>query len=325
MAHSALESEIALPIRDRAVRALIHDSVSFLGDDTPLAPPHGGFVTRVSPIQRAIVVVLDGLRPDAIPRFGLHHAAALARRGSSTMLGRTVEPSVTAAAMASLLTGASPERHGLQDTRFRIPRPRGELHPLPRLLGEKSLPSSAFLARMPILFSGIAQRMATHLGFSQTRFSGLGASDILTAATATLRDQKRGLILLHWPDGDAAGHAHGWMSEGYADAARGMDRELGRLVTMLDLEDPATLLIALADHGGGGTRVDHHDSAHPLNRTIPIMLAGGAVRRGDLGAGASLLDVPATVCWALGIAQPESYAGRPLMHAIPSAVEAVAA
>lgn len=282
-------------------------------------------MTRVSPIQRVIVVVLDGLRPDAIPRFGLHHTAALARRGASTMLGRTVEPSVTAAAMASLLTGATPERHGLQDTRFRITRPRGVLHPLPRVLAEKSLPTSAFLARMPMLMTGIAQRISTHLGFSQARFSGLGASDILTAATATLREQRRGMILLHWPDGDAAGHAHGWMSEGYADAARGMDRELGRLVAMLDLEDPATLLIALADHGGGGTRVDHHDSAHPLDRTIPIMLAGGAVRRGDLGAGSSLLDVPATVCWALGIAQPESYAGRPLMHAIPGVIEAVAA
>ncbi len=280
---------------------------------------------RVNPVRRVIVVVLDGLRPDAIPRFGLHHAAALARRGTSTMLGRTVSPSVTAAAMASLLTGATPERHGLQDTRFHIPRPSGPLHPLPRLLAEHSYPSSAFLARMPLLLTGIAQRIAAHAGVSQARFSGIGAADILTAATATLRDQRRGLILLHWPDGDAAGHEHGWMSDGYAAAARGMDRELGRLVSMVDLEDPATLLIALADHGGGGARVDHHDSAHPLDTTIPIMLAGGAVRRGDLGAGSSLLDVPATVCWALGIPQPESYAGRPLMHAIPGAVEAVAA
>jgi hypothetical protein len=36
------------------------------------------------------------------------------------------------------------------------------------------------------------------------------------------------------------------------------------------------------------------------------------VPRADLGAGRSLLDVPATVCWALGVAQPESYAGTPL-------------
>lgn len=280
---------------------------------------------RVIPIRRVIVLVLDGLRPDAIPRFGLHHIAALSRRGASTMLGRTVEPSVTAAAMASLLTGATPSRHGLQDTRFRIPRPSGPLHHLPRVLAEHGLPSSAFLARMPFLFAGIARRIAAHVGMSQSRFSGRGAADILTAATATLREQRSGLILLHWPDGDAAGHAHGWMSEGYADAVRTMDREVGRLVSQLDLDDPSTLLIALADHGGGGARLDHHDSAHPLDRTIPIMLAGGSVRRGDLGAGASLLDVPATVCWALGIAQPESFAGRPLSHVLGGAIAEVAA
>lgn len=269
-------------------------------------------MSRVTPVRRVILLVLDGLRPDAIPRFGLSHLAALARGGASTNLGRTVAPSVTACAMASLLTGAAPERHGLTDTRFRIPRPRGPLHPLPRLLAEHAHPTSAFLARVPLLLSGVAHRIASHVGVGQARFSGTGAAEVLTAAAATIREQRRGLILLHWPDGDAAGHAHGWMSEGYAEAARAMDREAGRLVRMLDLDDPATLLVALADHGGGGARADQHDSDHPLDRTIPIILAGGAVRRGPLAAGASLLDVPATICWALGIPQPESYAGRPL-------------
>jgi arylsulfatase A-like enzyme len=190
------------------------------------------------------------------------------------------------------------------------------------VLAEHGLPSSAFLARMPFLFAGIARRIAAHVGMSQSRFSGRGAADILTSATATLREQRSGLILLHWPDGDAAGHAHGWMSEGYADAVRTMDREVGRLVSQLDLDDPSTLLIALADHGGGGARLDHHDSAHPLDRTIPIMLAVG--RCGDSAQG-PCLDVPATVCWALGIAQPESFAGRPLSHVLGGAIAEVAA
>lgn len=267
---------------------------------------------RHTPIRRVVLLVLDGLRPDAIPRFGLHHTAALARQGASTMLGRTVTPSVTAAAMASLLTGATPERHGLQDMRFRIPMPKGTLHPLPRLLAQHAFPSSAFLGRVPMLLSGVAHRIATHAGVSQARFSGRTAGDILTAATATLEEQRRGLILLHWPEGDRAGHDHGWMSAEYEEAVRGMDREVGRLAQVIGLDDPATLLIALADHGGGGAVIDHHDSEHPLDTTIPIILAGGSVRRGDLGRGTSLLDVPATIAWALGIPVPSSFAGTPL-------------
>lgn len=269
-----------------------------------------------SPIRRVVLVVLDGLRPDAIPRFGLYHLSALAQRGASTMLGRTVSPSVTACAMASLLTGAAPERHGLMSEKFRFPKSSGPLHPLPRTLAEHSLPSSAFLARMPLLFTSIAHRMASHLGFTETTFRGNDSAEIHAAARRALREQRRGLILMHWPDADRAGHAEGWMSDDYAAAARRMDATLGTLVAEIGLEDPGTLLIALADHGGGGAVPDHHNSDHPLDCTIPVVLAGGAVHPGNLPAGSSLLDVPATIAWALGISLPESFAGRPLAEAI---------
>lgn len=270
---------------------------------------------RETPVRRVVLVVLDGLRPDAIPRFGLPHLAALAQRSAYTMLGRTVSPSVTACAMASLLTGAAPERHGLQSDRFQLPKSRGPLHPLPRLLAEHGMQSAGFLAAMPLLFAGIARRMATRLGFGVARFRGRGCDEILAAARSALREQKDGLVLMHWPDADRAGHAHGWMSEPYADATWRMDATMGLLMRELDLSDPSTLLIALADHGGGGAVVTHHNSAHPLDTTIPIFIAGGSVRRGEMAPGASLLDVPATVCWALGLPLPESYAGRPLTSA----------
>lgn len=272
-------------------------------------------VIRETPVRRVVLVVLDGLRPDAIPRFALPHLAALAQRSAYTMLGRTVTPSVTACAMASLLTGAAPERHGLQSDRFHLPKSRGPLHPLPRLLAEHGLQSSAFLAAMPLLFTGIAKRLATRLGIGVARFRGRGCDEILAAARGSLREQKDGLILMHWPDADRAGHAQGWMSEQYADATWRMDATMGLLMRELDLTDAGTLLIALADHGGGGALPTHHNSAHPLDTTIPIFIAGGAVRRGEMTPGASLLDVPATVCWALGLPLPESYAGRPLTSA----------
>jgi arylsulfatase A-like enzyme len=106
------------------------------------------------------------------------------------------------------------------------------------------------------------------------------------------------------------------MSDGYAAAARRIDAAVGALLGAVDLTDPATLLIALADHGGGGAVPHHHNSEHPLDRTIPLILAGGAVRRGELPPGSSLMDVPATICWALGVPRPESYAGTPLTAAI---------
>lgn len=269
-----------------------------------------------APVKRVVLVVLDGLRPDAIPRFALPHLTALAQRGASTLRARTVLPSVTACAMASLVTGASPERHGLRSSRFHIPRVAGPLDPLARVLAARGMPTSAFLATLPALFVPIAQRIAAHAGVAKASFRGAGCEEILEAARPTLVRQRTGLVLLHWPDGDRAGHAGGWMSSGYEDAVRRMDACLGTVVADVGLDDPATLVIAVADHGGGGAVPDHHDSEHPLDTTIPIIIAGGAVRAQEIAPGASLLDVPATICWALGAPQPRSFDGRPLVECL---------
>jgi len=270
---------------------------------------------RSSPVRRVVLVVLDGLRPDAIQRFGLHRTASLVRRGASTLRAQTVNPSITPCAMASLLTGAAPERHGIQSEHFHIPRPRGPVHPVAKELARHSLPTSFFMPQVPFLMRGIAARISTLLGIGEFRNHGQSASEILGAARHNLETQRRGLIMLHWLDADRAGHEYGWMSPEYGAAAARMDVALGELERIVDLTDPGTLFIGLADHGGGGATAKHHDSAHPLDTTIPLILLGDTVVPCDLGAGVSLTDVPATILWALGLARPSTYVGRPLIQA----------
>jgi predicted AlkP superfamily pyrophosphatase or phosphodiesterase len=260
-------------------------------------------------IRRAIVVVLDGLRPDVIGLHGLENVLRLARNGASTFDGVTVNPSVTAAAMASLLTGADPARHGLRSDKFHMPRPNETIHPVPRELSRRGLPSSAFMAHVPWLMRPVASQLARALGFGSFRFRGGGAFEVLGTARNQLRSQESGLILLHWPDADRAGHAFGWMSPPYIEAARVLDAALGLLMRVVNVNDPGTLLVALSDHGGGGRALRHHNSDHPLDRTIPIIFAGGSVRPCSLPAGTRLVDVPATILAALGVPTPESYAG----------------
>ncbi len=267
-------------------------------------------------IRRVIVVVLDGLRPDAISRFDLAHLNRLRQGGASTLDGSSVSPSVTAAAMTSLFTGVSPRMHGVESDRFHLPSPRRQLQPMTKIVAGAGLPTSAFLAEMPFLFRGLARRFATVAGVDDATFSGNGAPEILLAARHALNTQRRGLLFFHWPDADRAGHAHGWMSAPYAEAARRLDAALGLLTALCEIgRDPGTLLIALADHGGGGAKLNDHDSPHPLDRTIPIVLAGGGVSPGELAPLTSLLDVPPTVLWALGLPIPASWSGRPLLEA----------
>lgn len=274
-------------------------------------------------VRRVILVVTDGLRPDIIPLLELPTFGRLVRQGASTLVGRTVCPSVTAAAMGSLMTGVEPRVHGLASSRFRLPRPTGPVNPVPRALRAAGVRSAAYMAGLPWGYRRLGRLLGRRLGFDTFSFRGTGAGDILAAARDELLARRDGLLVMHWPDGDRAGHDHGWPSPAYLRAARWMDRCLAELDDITGASsDPETLLIVMADHGGGGATRRDHDADHPLNRTIPIILAGGAVRRTTLWPDSSLLDVPPTVLHALGVAVPESYAGRVLHEAFGVAGQA---
>lgn len=269
-------------------------------------------------IRRVIVVVMDGMRADAVPLFHLRTLERLAAGGASTFHATTVRPSVTAAAMGSLFTGVTPREHGLDTDRFRLPQPRTALHPVPGVLARAGIPSFVFLSSIPRLYRPLAARLARIAGVTDATFTGMDAPQILDASMPLLTARDRGLFLFHWPDGDRAGHAAGWTSRAYAAALRRMDDTLGRLDAITGAStDEGTLLIAVADHGGGGHVATNHDSDHVHDLRIPLIVAGGQVRPGPLPDGTSLLDVPATVVHALGAEVPTGYGGRVLHDVLP--------
>jgi len=266
-------------------------------------------------INRVILVVLDGLRADAISTLRLPTLSALAARGSHSYHAQTVEPSITAAALTSLFTGVPPVIHRIRSDRFGLPRATEVLTSLPRVLRANGIPTAAFLASLPAPFRGLAERIVEHAGAS-AKFIGKTSEQILDSARHSLTNTTNGLIFLHWSDADIAGHEHGWMSAAYARAARQLDESMERLVRMTGVvADPETVLIVVADHGGGGDNVCNHNSAHPFDRTIPLIIVGGRVARIELQPGLSLLDIPSTVAWLLGVAPPERYFGR-ILHEV---------
>ena len=79
---------------------------------------------------------------------------------------------------------------------------------------------------------------------------------------------------------DIAGHAEGWMSEGYLSAVADADRAVGTLVSALKASGrwPKTALIITADHGGNGRR---HKPVIPENWTIPWLVVAPGVSHGS--------------------------------------------
>lgn len=268
-------------------------------------------------IQRVMVVVIDGVRADAVPLFQLPALQALMARGTSTLHATTVTPSVTAAALGSLFSGLRPVDHGLDSDQFRIPRPRVALRPMPRMLREAGIPMFCFLAALPRAYRPLARHLAGLLGVEDATFVGSTATEIVAASLPILRSRPRGAFFFHLPDADREGHRSGWMSPAYRAATQRLDDAVRTLDEATGASrDPRTLMIVLADHGGGGTVANNHDSDHPHDRRIPLILCGGTVAAGEQLDGGSLLDVPPTVLSAFGVTPPAGWAGRSLLNAM---------
>lgn len=275
--------------------------------------------------SRVVVVVLDGLRPDAISAYGLTQWTRLAALGADTRTGRSVNPSVTAAALTSLFTGVDPRVHGIQGERFQLPRQPGRLSLISSTLAAHGLPTAVHIRRIPWWYRGLARQFAKLAGAAHVTMTGETAAAIVDAAEPRLRQDAPGFTFIHLPDADRAGHAHGWMSAPYAAATRDLDGALGRVAELLELERrDDTLLIACADHGGGGAVPTHHHSEHPLDTTIPVLMAGAGVQAGATLDRMHWLDIPATVVWALGVAPPPAWGGQARTDAFGPALVAAA-
>lgn len=267
-----------------------------------------------TPVDRVVLVVVDGLRGDAIGAFRLYHTARLGACGASTMDATTVSGSPWAA-LASLVTGVSPECHGILSRDGRLCGQFATLAPVPELLARARFPATAFLAEIPRADRLFASRIAERLCFAKVIFGGGNARDILAAARHTLIMQRRGLIVIHLPDLGEAGRAHGWMSTAYGEVATRVDATVGRAAALADVpRDPRTLLVIVSADGGGGIDARGDESDHVLDRRIPLILAGSPMSV-PLVPPVSLLDVPATVLYALGVSIPSSYGGRALCEA----------
>lgn len=107
------------------------------------------------------------------------------------------------------------------------------------------------------------------------------SSAISTSFVNTMKTTPFNYALLHFTDGDTAGHTYGWGSTAYNNALIAVDSYLGRifdLVTGTPALQGKTDIILTADHGGNGT--NHADITDRLNYTIPFYVWGPDAQAG---------------------------------------------
>jgi arylsulfatase A-like enzyme len=263
-------------------------------------------------MRRVAVLLLDGLRPDAISLAPMPSLDALGRDWVRAANARTIRPSVTVAALASLATGVSPGAHGLIEPGLGFLGRLSGLRPVARELARHGLPTAIVTRHLGRVASSVARALTGAAGISRFDRRARSARDTAINARETFERMDRGLLVAYFNDCDRAGHRHGWMSAPYLRAATELDAAVGLFSSGLG----TGTMIVVSDHGGGGVRPREHDDAHPMNDWIPVVIAGRGVRRQRvLGEPVSLLDIPPTILWHLGVPIPDCYEGRVLRDA----------
>ena len=264
-----------------------------------------------------ILLSVDGLHPAAITPAGAPTLHRLAMEGSHTFRATTIVPSTTLPAHTSLLSGLTPEVHGVTWNTDLVPL--DGYAPFPTLFSAVAGAggtTAAFLAKIKLRYLADPATV-DHLSVPDNPMGFEYAAETMAKLEAYLATSPPpALLFLHLGDPDYAGHQHGWLSEPYRRAVRTVDDEVARLLELADgaYGPGAYTLVVTADHGGQG-----HDHGGPgaEGMEIPWIVWGKGVRGGeDVAGGVRTVDTAPTVLRALGIAAPAGMGGRVVESAL---------
>jgi arylsulfatase A-like enzyme len=273
------------------------------GPTGPSGPVTAAPVIPVITNGKVAIISIDGLRPDAIPTAGASNILGLAARGAYSWNAQTILPSNTLPAHISMLTGYTPEEHGVTWDDYTPTR------------GPIMVPTLFHAARAKGLHTGMVvgkEKFQTFrdTGACDTWVLAAPDDDDVAGRIPTALGARPDLLFIHLPDVDLVGHASKWMSSDYLAAVRRADAAVGRILATLS---PDTTVIITADHGG---HPEGHGSDNPQDTTIPWVIAGPSVAKGKvLGGGIRTVDTAATAAFVLGTVLPPDAQGRPIYEA----------
>ena len=278
-------------------------------------------------LDRVVLISIDGLRPDVLLRADAPAIRQLMDRGSFTLWANTTDVAITLPSHTSMVTGVSPQKHGVTwnddsklttypkvPTLFELAHRAGYTTAL--VAGKRKFES---LAR-----PGTVDALSIPLGTSKV------ADDaVRDAAIDLIRTRHPDVLMVHFPQTDAVGHADGWGSPQQLATVANADRGVAAIVAALRAQGllDTTLIIVTADHGGAGKG---HGGLDPRSRHIPWIVAGPGVRQNyDLTLDDKLVvnttDTFATILYVLGLPVPDYAEGKPITEAFAAGRQAASA
>jgi len=246
----------------------------------------------------ALVITIDGLRPDAILKADAPNLKALIKEGSYTPGAKTVDPPKTLPSHVSLVTGLVPKKHLTFINEWIDEMGYTEFETIFTIAKKEGFSTAMFVGKDKLNFIAVPKSIDK---LEVIKYSPTSVEEISHSFISYMKENTPGITLIHFPEPDIPGHEKGWMSVQYLEAIRKVDNEIGKIITSLKQTGvyKKTFLVITSDHGGQG---DTHKGDHPYVTTIPWLAVGKEVKQ-DYGIKekVNIYDTAPTVLHALGI------------------------
>ena len=270
-------------------------------------------------VTHVVLISIDGCRPDLLLLGDTPVMHGMIRRGSYTMWARTTAESVTLPSHTSMVTGVQPTKHGIQwNADLPLEHPIYPAYPTLMQLAHQAGYTTAMAAGKSKFVTLNVPGSIDHVFLPDK--DTMGNDGVADAAVGFERQYQPGVLFVHLPQTDNAGHKYGWASPPYMAALHDADTCIGRIIKAIDDagQTNSTVVIVSSDHGGAGRG---HGPDDPRSRQIPWICVGPGIRPGlDLTTYGDLTvtteDTFATACYLLGIPVLRKVEGQPITQIV---------
>ena len=252
--------------------------------------------------EKVVLILVDGMRPDAFIGCGNAYANTLLSECSYTLNAKTVMPSVTLPVHFSIFHSVPPSRHGVT-TNIYTPQIR-PIEGLFEALSRAGKRSAMFYSWNEL--RDVSRPDALSHSLMRKYDSCADVDGTLTNdAVSYINEFDPDFVFLYLGETDHVGHDFGWMS---ANQLASVSHALDCIKKVIDATPGRTVIIA-ADHGG-------HERMHgcdiPEDMTVPLLLSGKHFAPGKKLDGVSVVDIAPTVAELIGVLPPREWEGRAL-------------
>ncbi|HTP07774.1 MAG TPA: alkaline phosphatase family protein [Anaerolineae bacterium] len=248
------------------------------------------------------LIIIDGLRPDAIRQARCPSLEWLMRNGSFTLKAHSVMPTFTLPCHTSIFYSLPAEQHGVL-TNYWTPAESLRVG-LFDIIDTAGLKAAMFYNWEPLRDLSRPGCLAFSY-FCDNADDPDGDQVLADEAAQYLSDERPAFAFVYLGTLDNVGHSRGWLSAEYLRQLERVDLAVG---TVLAAVGSSGAVIVHSDHGGH----DHEHGTDALeDLTIPWLAAGPGIRRKyDITQSVSLLDTAPTIARLLNLTLPSTWQGH---------------